>query len=251
MIGAATDGAVAIYTSTEDESDCNGWIGSAHDLVEIESAFAYFAGLPAAPAQTHARMSWLTSDGAQLMTRLGANCGLSPFAIGADRHPGLLSRRKLHSAADVRCRKIATRGLMRDVYRALGAISSEPSVNPVDNHSSFDFYEAVTDGFAIAQQAWIRYDKLTPATELTVLVITNAAWRSRDMQAAIAGAAARAVAQSSAAQTALSVAARPPPQDLLDEMRGVTAAIIADIATRGLLVNTVDRSYRRAMSGSG
>lgn len=245
-LAVATDEQLTFHA----DGQADGWIGSAHDLADFNPAFGYFAGLPClSPIHAQAVAEWMRLEGGRLMMKLGGEHGLACFPVNAARRRGLSARRRIEGAADLYGKRIATRGLMRDVYRALGAFVEPPDCSSTAM-TVVDLFDIAPSVAAKVGSTFTDYDLLAPAIETTALVLSRDAWIHLDApaQAAIATVAQRAFARSLATQLRdLAPLSEAPPADLLAAMHAICSAHLADIATRDVLVNTIDRSYRRAL----
>lgn len=244
-LSAATDGHIAL----EIGGDANAWIGSAHELADMyrSAAFGYFAGLPGQSSREAAAFrAWLATDGAVLMNRLGNDHGITCLAVSTAPRPGLIAKHKIWDTPALHRRCVVSRGLMRDIYHALGAIVV-PSARFEDGTELFD---SMPDIKPNAAAQLMNYAQLAPDTETTVLALNESVWRDLDAasQATLA-----AVARHSLFRSLLSPRrvqyglVQDAPNSLRVSMRAVTSAILAELATRDALARRIDDSYRRAI----
>lgn len=115
--------------------------GSGHDLVALDPAFAYFAGLPGSDGLRPTYLNaWLMGAGAQsLWDDLGAAHGLKPLLAGhSGARSSLWSTRPIATPSDLKGLRTAVAGLGAEVAERLGAI-------PVDVAAA-DLATALGDG---------------------------------------------------------------------------------------------------------
>lgn len=240
------EGCVILRTEPQMAS-ADAWIGSAHDLVDRHAAFAFFAGLPRAPALSgKAYGRWMADEGGAEFDALAAVHGLKSFVIACEPPSGVWSNGPIDSAGALFGRRVFTRGLARDVVRALGA-------RLADDEAKAD----VIDGIAL-RTAPIRRDGferaavggLTPANNAIAITFTSAAWARLPSltQRLIATAAAKYLFRSVAVTEVCAVQTLP--FGFAAEAHAVASAIVADVATRDAATRNIDRSYAKFLTFS-
>ncbi len=236
-------GSVFLRTETT-IANADAWIGSAHELVDLHAAFAFFAGLPRAPALSgRAYVRWMADGGGDYFDALASAHGLRSFIIGCEAPSGVWSNGPIDSAGAIFGRSVFTRGLARDVVRALGAklARDEAKADVIDCIASIpapirrDEFRRVAVG------------GLTPANNATAVTFTRAAW---DRLPSLTRRLIAAVAADHLSRTAkaIEVCAQTSPSAFAAAAHAISSAIVADIATRDAVTRNIDRSYSMALT---
>lgn len=129
LISTLSDGRLRIHVDAQPQSlNASATIDLHHtsgrDLIGLDPAFAFFAGLPGSAAMRPTYLNaWLTAGGGQsLWDDLGARHGFKPLLSG---HSGarakLWSRLPLTTAEDFKGKRIAADALSAEIVRGLGA----------------------------------------------------------------------------------------------------------------------------------
>ena len=103
------------------------FIGSSHDFIELDPAFAYFGGLPGPTAirPTHLNAWLLAAGGQELWDRLAARYGFKPFLVGHSGSRGKLwSRLPVTGQADLKGLRVAAANTL--AAHTIASLGAEP-----------------------------------------------------------------------------------------------------------------------------
>ncbi len=112
---------LAIDATRSGEADA--YYGLEADLVGLHPAFALFAGMPRGEdMDAKSAGAWRSvAGGAELWNELSATFDLRTFAAGhTGASPGLYADKPIEDAAELKSKRVACRGLARDVVAMLG-----------------------------------------------------------------------------------------------------------------------------------
>ncbi len=226
-------------------ANADAWIGSAHELVDRHVAFAFFAGLPRAPALSgRAYGRWMADEGGDYFDALASAHGIRSFISAREAPGGVWSKRPIDGADALSGRSVFTRGLARDVMRGLGA-------NLAHEEAEADVVDCFASRRAPIRREGFRrvaIDGLTPTNNATAVTFTNAAWDRLPTltQRLIAAAATDHLSRGGVVKEVC--AAQPLPSAFTAAAHAVASAIVADIATRDAATRNIDRSYTKAVT---
>jgi TRAP-type mannitol/chloroaromatic compound transport system substrate-binding protein len=269
-IEAMTDGRYRIEITAEAPASFTSSLqhGSAHDYAALNTAFAYFAGLPGThglAAQDFA--TWLTVGGGQMLwDDLAAEADVKPLLAGhSGATPPLWSSSPLASLSDIAGRKLHAPGLAAEVARALGA---EPvSIKPQDltasvADGSVDIVEwgglltSMASGIAVHAKHATGTGLNTHGTALA-LHVSLSAWNSlsagdkaifeaaalQEFHASCAEARTHEAIARTTLASRLGVAFAPFAVDIAEAVTRVSDAMVAHVAGRDATSQRINHSY--------
>lgn len=252
--------------------------GPALDLVSLDPAFAYFAGLPGSSglgAQDLAH--WIAVGGGQMLwDELAGRHGWKPLLAGhSGDAPPLWSREPITGLGDLAGRRIAAPGLGADVARGLGADACEGLTHQAAAALADGSVQAVEAGdlptsLAAGLPEVARYatgQGLNGRGSAHMLRVRLPVWeRLPEADRAILAAAAAEAYQLSLAEarahaglarrvleTRFGVQFAPWPADVAEAIERVAEATIAHVAGRDATAARIDQSYmafRSLISGA-
>ncbi|MGL4395339.1 MAG: hypothetical protein ACRCS9_02255 [Hyphomicrobium sp.] len=244
-------------------------VGGMQDLVDLDPAFAYFAGLPGASALApEALLRWLEDQGARaLLDELAGRHGLKVLVAG---HSG--ERLGLWSTANdigdtLTGRRMHAEGLARDVLKGLGAdvVSVQPAEvvaalanGTISALESGNVFHALATGVTRVAATCVS-DGITPHGNTLVVAMPLRVWAGFDratqtrMTHALHAQAARDIADAQhnadlvrhmLARAGIGFTHFAPA--LASDIQRISEAVIADVATRDALSRRIDGAYLTA-----
>lgn len=280
-IQTLTNGRHRIEITSGRGPDCDADIvhGTAHDFAALDSAFAYFAGLPGSGGLAAQDMAdWIAIGGGQMLwDDLAGRHGWKPLLTGhTGDAPPLWSRSPISSLKDLEGQRVAAPGLGVDVARALGAEALEPL-------APHEAAKALADGSLFAAEAGGLLTSFASGMPHAALYGTGSGFNGRgtalalhirqpiwermtEADKAIFSVAASEEFQLSLAEgrahmgvtrrvltTYMRVKLAPWPSDVVDALERVAEATIAHVAGQNERTMRIDQSYmafRSMLSGA-